>query len=141
MNRSDVSVEVSKVSIASSGEVRIAFPASMTELELGLVLHGMAGVLISKSTGSAPAGNGRAENPDSRFEGLEVVERPKAQSPQGKDRKTLGDRRGLPRKKVTKRSRNGKKETLSCGHVIDPVPSNWKRHKSRACEQCAAVVA
>jgi hypothetical protein len=129
----NVSIEVSKVSIASAGGVRIAFPSSMTELELGLVLHGMAGALISKSAGTAP-GNG-----------AEVLgaEEPKAQSqsPQGKDRKTVSDRRGLPRRKVAKRSRNGKKETLECGHVISPVPSNWKKHKSRACEQCVAVVA
>jgi hypothetical protein len=141
----NVNLEEGKVSIVRKGGVSVACPAGMSKLELGCVLQGLAGALIadelagaSNSNGDSN-GNGRAAadplNGD-RFAGLRITE---PQSPQGTDRRTKSDRRGLPRKKVAKRSKSGKREVLECGHVIDPVPSNWKKHKSRACEACAAV--
>lgn len=135
-------IEESLVSIVRSEGVSVAYPASLSKAELACVLHGLAGALfqaeIASGSGELAALPERIDA--SAFEGLEITE-PVVQSPQGKNRLTKGDRRGLPRRKVTKRSRNGKTETLECGHKISPVPSNWKRHKSRACEQCAAVTA
>ena len=129
------------VSILRTGGVNVAVAAGMSRLELGLVLHGLAGALIRGDVAAAPAasnGNGNGASQlvaADRFVGL-VTEKP--QSPQGSDRKTVGDRRGLPRKRVVSRTKRGKREELECGHAIEPVPSNWKKHRSRACEQCAA---
>jgi hypothetical protein len=126
-------IEVSTVSIASEGDVRVAFPAGMSELELGLVLQGMGMALIRRNVDSSSGERARLPGSGRRFE----VDPP--QAIQGKDRKTLSDRRKLPRRKVTKRT--GRREELECGHVIEKTPSNWKKHKSRACSQCPVVKA
>jgi hypothetical protein len=131
--------EDSLVSIVRAGGVSIAYPHTMTRFELATVLHGLVGALFSGEIAASAEARPAAPVDTSRVAGLEVTDAP--QSPQGANRLTNGDRRGLPRKKVVKRSRNGKRETLSCGHVIDPVPSNWKEHRSRACEQCAVATA
>jgi hypothetical protein len=127
---SDVTFEQNLVSIVRTGGVSIAYPAGMSSFELASVLHGLVGALFQgELAASSEAVLPVEPSPEPSPEPTPV---------QGPDRKTLGDRRGLPRCKVVKRSRNGKKETLECGTVIDPVPSNWKKHKSRACEACAA---
>lgn len=133
--------EESLVSIVRAQGVSIAFPASLSKAELACVLHGLAGALFQEEIASGSGELAALPEIDaSAFEGLEITDPVElVQSPQGKNRLTKSDRRGLPRRKVTKRSRNGKTETLECGHKISPVPSNWKRHRSRACEQCAAV--
>jgi hypothetical protein len=130
-----VKLEEARVAVVEWEGVRLAVPASMSKLELACVLQGLAGALLTDALGGGAHGNGNGAAP------LEVeadVVEPGPQQPQAANRLTNGDRRGLPRKKVTKRSRDGKREELACGHVIEPVPSNWKKHKSRACEQCAA---
>jgi hypothetical protein len=152
MNTNRLVIEEAKVSIISvdtpHGAVRIALPVALPRGDLGFVLQGLGMRLIledrkSDSNGNGAAGNGVPANGAAsfaehakRFGGLEIAE-PQAQSPQRDDRRTKSDRRGLPRRKVVKRNRSGKREELSCGHVIEPVPTNWKKHKSRACEACA----
>lgn len=134
-------IEEERVSILRSAGVNVAFPAGMSRLDLGLVLHGLAGALIrgdvEAATSSSSNGNGVAV-PAGRFSGLEVSEPVDAvQQPQGKDRKTRADRRGMPRRKVVRRLKKQKLEILECGHKVH-TPSNWKKHKARACAQCAA---
>lgn len=140
-----IELEAARVAIVDHEGVRLAVPASMTKLELACVLQGLAGALLADALEDAPApapapvnGNGNGAAPVNRLAELEVAA---PQQPQDATRRTKSDRRGLPRKKVVKRSRNGKREELECGHVVEPVPSNWKRHRSRACEQCAAELA
>lgn len=136
-----VKFEDGLVSVLRVGGVSIARPAEMTRLELGLVLHGLAGTLIAEEVEAAASVNGNgvariAAIDTSRFAGLEVE--PGVQSPQGKDRKTKSDRRCLPRRKVVRRIKKGRLEVLECGHRV-AVPANWKKHASRACSQCVAV--
>lgn len=136
-DQTSVVFEESLVSIVRSGGVSIAYPSTMSRFELATVLHGLVGALFAGEIEASS--EARALPGASRLAGIEVTDPNAPQSPQGKNRLTNGDRRGLPRRKVTKRTKGGKREELSCGHVIDPVPSNWKKHKSRACEQCAEV--
>ncbi len=134
-------IEVAAVSIASAGGVRVAFPSSMSKLDLGPVLQSMGMSLIRGELASNENGNGSRITVDTgRFGGLEISE-PKAKETQGKNRRTLVDRRCMPRRKVTGRKKvsGGTRETLECGHVLT-LGSNNKRHKSRACAECAEVL-
>jgi hypothetical protein len=134
--------EESLVSIVRSEGVSIAYPSSLSKAELACVLHGLAGALFQAeiASGSGELAALPERNGASRFEGLEITDPAEAeiQVPQGANRRTLDDRRKWPRKKVVKRLKKGKVEVLSCGHKL-AVPSNWKRHGSRACQQCALV--
>jgi len=132
-----VNLEEGRVSIIRQGTVSVAFPVGLSKLELGCVLQGLAGLLIADELEKNTNGNGNGNGNGHNRIAAEVAE-PVVQTPQGKNRLTKFDRRGLPRKKVVKRSRDKKTETLSCGHKIS-VPSNWKTHGARACEQCAVV--
>jgi len=114
----DYSFEESLVSVVRSGGVSIAFPSSLSKADLACVLHGLAGALFREAAGSGEHGA--------------LPQRPQ------KAYRTKRDRRGLPRKKVVERKNGGRLEVLECGHEI-AVPTNWKRHESRSCEQCAPV--
>jgi hypothetical protein len=132
----NVELEEAKVSILKREGVSVAFPTGMSKLQLGLVLQTLAGALIADELEASSIANGNGAHNRIAEQVDADLEIPAAQAPQGDDRLTTSDRRGMPRRRIVKRSRRGKREVLSCGHVIDPVPSNWKRHKSRACEAC-----
>jgi hypothetical protein len=108
--------------------VRVMRPQGMSEVELACALHAMAQELLlgasAISSGPAPV-NGNGHN---------RVAAVVAEDPQPL---TKPDRRGMPRKKVVRRTKikGGSREKLECGHTVD-LSSNQKRHKTRSCEAC-----